>query len=143
MNAVYGRALGSPSGGMVATARGMALLAGSFLINGDWLSPESRELMTTSQTGKLPGGFDGVREWPVCPWGLGWEVKGPKQPHWTGDRASAATFGHTGQSGAMVWADPETGVACAVLANRDIGSGWSEGPDGWSDVNDAMRAGFS
>ena len=54
-------------------------------------------------------------------WGLGFEVRGDKSPHWTGAANSPYTFGHFGQSGTFIWADPVAGLALVVLTNRDFG----------------------
>lgn len=58
-------------------------------------------------------------------WGIGWEVKGCKRPHRSGELTSTATFGHAGATGTMVWADPATDVACVLLTNRTLASGWT------------------
>jgi len=34
-----------------------------------------------------------------------------------GPGASSATFGHTGSTGTIAWADPETGTVCVVLTS--------------------------
>lgn len=146
LNTSYARALASPSGGLFATARDLVTFASLFLTGGSRpdatgvLSAASVTAMTTDQTGGLPGGIDGFRTWPVCPWGLGWEVKGEKRHHWSGDFTSAATLSHIGQSGALLWADPATGLACAILANRDLGSGWSFHPARWARLSNAICA---
>lgn len=146
MNIPYGRRLGSPSGGLFATAVDLVRFAGIFLNGGvraDGVRVLSRAgvtLMTTNQTGDLPGGIEGFREWPVGCWGLGWEVKGPKRDHWTGDFTAPATFAHPGQSGTILWADPETGIACAILANRDLYTNWSVAPARWARLSNAIVA---
>ncbi|MGH3628909.1 MAG: serine hydrolase domain-containing protein, partial [Sciscionella sp.] len=38
-------------------------------------------------------------------WGLGFELRDSKSPHWTGRRSSPDTFGHFGQSGTFCWVD--------------------------------------
>ena len=57
-------------------------------------------------------------------WGLGFEIKGTKSPHWTGASNSPHTYGHFGQSGTFIWADPAAGLALVVLTDRDFGA-WS------------------
>ncbi|HXT44275.1 MAG TPA: serine hydrolase domain-containing protein [Pseudonocardiaceae bacterium] len=54
-------------------------------------------------------------------WGLGFELRDHKSPHWTGSRNSPQTFGHFGQSGTFLWVDPVAGAACVALTNRDFG----------------------
>ncbi|MBO0864627.1 MAG: serine hydrolase, partial [Mycobacterium sp.] len=54
-------------------------------------------------------------------WGLGFEIKDAKSPHWTGATNSPRTYGHFGQSGGFLWADPQVELALAVLTDRDFG----------------------
>ena len=54
-------------------------------------------------------------------WGLGFEIKDAKSPHWTGATNSPRTYGHFGQSGTFLWADPEVELALVVLTDRDFG----------------------
>lgn len=54
-------------------------------------------------------------------WGLGPEIRGDKNPHWTSPANSPATFGHFGQSGTMLWIDPEAEVTAIALTDRDFG----------------------
>lgn len=54
-------------------------------------------------------------------WGLGFELRDRKSPHWTGSRNSPQAFGHFGQSGTFLWVDPVAGAACIALTNRDFG----------------------
>lgn len=146
INTPYGRALVSPTGGLLGTARDLARFATVFLNHGvaadnrRVLSHSAVALMTTNQTGDLPGGFPGFVEWPAGNWGLGWEVKGNKLGHWTGDFTSAETFCHVGQAGALLWADPASGIACAILANRDIYTGWTINPARWARLSNAIVA---
>jgi CubicO group peptidase (beta-lactamase class C family) len=53
-------------------------------------------------------------------WGLGFEIKGTKSPHWTGSLNSQRTYGHFGQSGTFVWVDPLRNLALVVLTDRDF-----------------------
>ncbi len=62
---------------------------------------------------------------PEVAWGIGWEIKGTKRLHPSGDLTSPATFGHLGSTGTMVWADPETDIVCVLLTNRTLASGWT------------------
>ena len=54
-------------------------------------------------------------------WGLGFEVRGDKRPHWTAPEGSARTFGHFGQSGSFLWVDPDADLACAAAGDTDFG----------------------
>ncbi|HVL83221.1 MAG TPA: serine hydrolase domain-containing protein [Pseudonocardia sp.] len=57
-------------------------------------------------------------------WGLGFEIRDGKSPHWTGARSSPRTFGHFGQSGTFLWVDPDAGAGCVALTDRDFAE-WS------------------
>ncbi|MFC5136935.1 serine hydrolase domain-containing protein [Actinomycetospora rhizophila] len=70
-------------------------------------------------------------------WGLGFELRDGKSPHWTGATNSARTFGHFGQSGTFLWVDPDAGVACVALADRDFGD-WAKAA--WPPLADAVLA---
>jgi CubicO group peptidase (beta-lactamase class C family) len=53
-----------------------------------------------------------------APWGLGWGLA--TSPVWVyfGELASPRTFGHSGATGTVAWADPERGLACVILTTR-------------------------
>jgi CubicO group peptidase (beta-lactamase class C family) len=70
-------------------------------------------------------------------WGLGFELRDAKSPHWTGERNSERTFGHFGGSGSFVWVDPAVGAACACLTDLDFGD-WAK--DAWPRLSDAVLA---
>ncbi|MGQ0837037.1 serine hydrolase domain-containing protein [Actinokineospora sp.] len=70
-------------------------------------------------------------------WGLGFEIRSAKSPHWTGESSSGRTFGHFGQSGTFLWVDPDAGVACVALADRDFGE-WAV--RAWPPFTDAVLA---
>ncbi|MGH3873039.1 MAG: serine hydrolase domain-containing protein [Pseudonocardiaceae bacterium] len=70
-------------------------------------------------------------------WGLGFELRDHKSPHWTGSRNSPDTFGHFGQSGTFLWVDPQARAACVALTDRDFGS-WAR--DAWPEFSDAVLA---
>jgi CubicO group peptidase (beta-lactamase class C family) len=66
-------------------------------------------------------------------WGLGFEIRDGKSPHWTGAHSSPRTFGHFGQSGTFLWVDPDAGAAAAVLTDRDFGPWAIEAWPVWTD----------
>jgi CubicO group peptidase (beta-lactamase class C family) len=68
-------------------------------------------------------------------WGLGFEIRDSKSPHWTGGRNSARSYGHFGQAGGFIWADPEVELALVVLTDRDFGE-WALAP--WPAISDAV-----
>ncbi|OBK49799.1 serine hydrolase domain-containing protein [Mycobacterium kubicae] len=70
-------------------------------------------------------------------WGLGFEIRDGKTPHWTGARNSARTYGHFGQAGGFIWVDPEADLALVVLTDRDFGD-WALSP--WPALSDDVIA---
>ena len=66
-------------------------------------------------------------------WGLGFEIRDGKSPHWTGARSSPRTFGHFGQSGTFLWVDPDADAAAVVLTDRDFGPWAIEAWPVWTD----------
>ncbi|MDX2694086.1 serine hydrolase [Streptomyces ipomoeae] len=68
-------------------------------------------------------------------WGLGFEIRDSKSPHWTGTSSSPGTFGHFGQSGTFLWIDPVAQVACAALTDRAFGP-WAV--EAWTPFTDAV-----
>ncbi|MEZ0360123.1 serine hydrolase domain-containing protein [Mycobacterium sp. SA01] len=67
-------------------------------------------------TGVLPG--FGVQR--PNDWGLGFEIRDKKSPHWTGLANSPRTFGHFGQTGTFIWVEPELALSLVVLTDRDF-----------------------
>lgn len=76
---------------------------------------------TTPAFPELEGVLPGFGRFDPNPWGLGVEIRGGKQPHWSGTHNSPRTFGHFGQSGALLWVDPDVELACALLTDRPFG----------------------
>ncbi len=68
-------------------------------------------------------------------WGLGFELRDDKTPHWTGSRNSPRTFGHFGGSGTFFWVDPAAGVAVACLTDLEFGE-WAK--QAWPRLSDAV-----
>jgi CubicO group peptidase (beta-lactamase class C family) len=92
------------------------------------LAEEARTPQYPALDGVLPGhGRQDPNEW-----GLGFEIRGTKSPHWTGAEHPPTTFGHFGQSGSFLWVDPEHDLAAAFLGDRDYGA-WSA--EHWSEFN--------
>jgi CubicO group peptidase (beta-lactamase class C family) len=88
---------------------------------------------------ELAGVLPGWGSQDPCSWGLGPELRGTKSPHWTGAHASAGTFGHFGASGTLLWVDPDAGVTCIALSDRDFGD-WAV--TAWPPFSDAVRAAY-
>jgi CubicO group peptidase (beta-lactamase class C family) len=95
---------------------------------------------TTPQFATLNGIIPGVGRFAPCPWGLGFEVRGTKQPHWTGTTNSSTTFGHFGGAGTFMWVDPAVGVACLALTDRAFDEWADAALRMWPEFSDAVLA---
>jgi CubicO group peptidase (beta-lactamase class C family) len=76
-----------------------------------------------------------VGRFDPCDWGLGFEIRDGKAPHWMGARNSPEAYGHFGGSGAFLWVDPAVDVAVAALTDREFGR-WAL--DAWPVFSDAL-----
>ena len=83
---------------------------------------------------ELAGVLPGFGRQTPNTWGLGFEIKADKHPHWTGSRNSARTYGHFGRAGTFFWFDPETSVFCTALTDRPFGPWASEAWPAFSDA---------
>ena len=93
---------------------------------------------TTVQFPGLRGVLPGFGPKDPNDWGLGFEIRGGKTPHWTGARNSPQTFGHFGQSGTMLWVDPVARLAVVALSDEPFGP-WAA--QAWPALSDAVLAG--
>ncbi|SDM27541.1 CubicO group peptidase, beta-lactamase class C family [Actinomyces ruminicola] len=66
----------------------------------------------------LPGVLPGYGRQAANEFGLGLEIRGAKQPHWTAPTSSPETFGHFGQSGSFIWIDPVARRQAVFLGAR-------------------------
>ena len=128
-----------PAAGVVGTlddllAFGRELLAPT-LVAGETLG-EATSVQFPGLEGVLPGyGRQNPNDW-----GLGFELKDAKSPHWTGERNSPQTYGHFGSkpgSATFLWVDPRAGLACAALAATDFGD-WAR--QAWPRLSDDVLA---
>lgn len=107
-NSPYWRALGAPWGTAHASSPDVARFFADFLHpSGRMLKPETCRLMVKNHN---PEGF--------APRGLGFAV---------GSQAgspgcSEKTFGHSGSSGTLAWADPAKDIVCVVLTTLPAGA---------------------
>ena len=93
---------------------------------GDLLSPATVSVAmhaeaTSVQFPGLDGVLPGYGVQRPNDWGLGFEIRDAKSPHWTGAHNSPGSYGHFGQSGTLIWADPQAKLALVVLTDRDFG----------------------
>jgi CubicO group peptidase (beta-lactamase class C family) len=114
-NSPYWRDMGHPWGGMHSTTMDLAVLLQTFLNGGSYagkrvFSPATVAAMIRDQNTAIQK-----------PWGLGWGLA--TSPVWCyfGDLVSPRTFGHSGATGTVAWADPDQRLLCVILTTRPSG----------------------
>ena len=113
------------------------LALGRELLQPTLVAPETLAEATTVQFPGLAGVLPGLGRMEPNDWGLAFELRDAKSPHWTGSRNSEQTFGHFGASGTFLWVDPVAGVACGALTDRRFGD-WAK--EAWPAFGDAVLA---
>ena len=125
---------GRASEGLVGPAIDLARLGRELLTPGvlpTELIEEASRVQFPGLRGVLPGfGLQAPNDW-----GLGFEIRDGKAPHWTGATNSPETFGHFGRSGTFLWVDPVAGIALACLTDRPFGP-WAG--EAWPALSDAV-----
>ncbi|OBI88734.1 serine hydrolase domain-containing protein [Mycobacterium asiaticum] len=120
--------------GVTSTVADLAAFAGD-LLRPTTVSTQMHDNATTVQFPGLNGVLPGYGVQRPNDWGLGFELRDGKSPHWTGASNSARTYGHFGQSGGFLWVDPHADLALVVLTDRDFGE-WAL--DLWPAVSDRV-----
>jgi CubicO group peptidase (beta-lactamase class C family) len=97
------------------------------------IAPETLAEATSVQFPGLAGVLPDIGRFDPNDWGLGFELKDAKQPHWSGSRTSPRAFGHFGGSGTFLWVDPEVPLALCCLTDREFDP-WSL--EAWPKLSD-------
>jgi len=125
---------GSPAAAGVSTAADLVRFAAELqapkLVSAE-LVAEATSVVFPGLMGVLPG-YGAQR---ANDWGLGFEIRDGKNPHWTGSLSSPSTYGHFGQAGTFLWVDPVAEAACVVLTDRVFGE-WAIAA--WPSFTDAV-----
>jgi CubicO group peptidase (beta-lactamase class C family) len=125
---------GSPASELFGSLDDLLALA-SELQRPTLVAAETLMEATTVQFPGLPGVLPDFGRMDPNDWGLGFELRDEKSPHWTGTRNSPRTFGHFGGSGTFLWVDPDAVVALACLTDLDFGD-WAK--EAWPRLSDAV-----
>jgi CubicO group peptidase (beta-lactamase class C family) len=116
------------------------LAYGGELLDPRFLARETLDEATAVAFPGLAGVLPGYGRQDPNDWGLGFELRDAKRPHWTGEHNSPRTFGHFGRAGTFLWVDPDAGLALAVLTDREFGD-WAV--EAWPALSDAVLAELS
>ncbi|MBX3284028.1 MAG: beta-lactamase family protein [Actinobacteria bacterium] len=107
------------------------------LLRPSLVHPDTLREATTVQFPGLRGVLPGVGPQAPNDWGLGFELRDAKHPHWTGATNAPETFGHFGAAGTFLWVDPTVARALVVLTERAFGP-WAL--QAWPPLSDAVVA---
>jgi CubicO group peptidase (beta-lactamase class C family) len=127
---------GRPGSGLLGSLDDLLAIARE-LLSPTLVAAETLKEATSVQFPGLVGVLPGFRRQESNDWGLGFELRDGKSPHWTGAQNSPQTFGHFGRSGTFFWVDPEAGAALACLTDLDFGD-WAK--TAWPALSDAVLA---
>jgi CubicO group peptidase (beta-lactamase class C family) len=126
--------VGSPAHAATSTVEDLTRVL-SELLDPKVLHPDTVREAATVQFPGLAGVLPGFGRQQHNDWGLGFEIRDSKSPHWTGERNSPGTYGHFGRSGTAIWVDPVARVGCVALTDRDFGE-WAA--RAWPELADAV-----
>jgi CubicO group peptidase (beta-lactamase class C family) len=127
---------GSPAAGLHGTVEDLSAFAQE-LQRPTLVADETLAEATSVQFPGLAGVLPDFGRFDPLDWGLGFDLRDAKEPHWTGTRNSPRTFGHFGGCGTFLWVDPEADVALGVLTDLDFGD-WAK--RAWPRLSDAVLA---
>ncbi|MQY20558.1 serine hydrolase domain-containing protein [Nocardia macrotermitis] len=130
---------GSAGHAASSTAADMLRFAGE-LLSPSLLSAQTLGEACTVQFPGCNGVLPGYGSQRPNDWGLGFEIRDHKTPHWTGRANSPRTYGHFGQSGTFLWVDPKSGVACVALSDENFGD-WARAA--WPPLSDSVLTEFA
>ena len=128
---------GSPARDGVASVEDLAQVVAELLEPSGWLHSATLSEAASVQYSGIRGVLPGYGSQNPNDWGLGFEIRSGKQPHWTGTHNSPSTYGHFGLSGSMFWVDPERRIGLVALADRSFGD-WAK--TAWPALSDAVLA---
>jgi CubicO group peptidase (beta-lactamase class C family) len=128
---------GSAATGGLSTVDDLARVVHELLTPSGLLHATTLADLASVQYPGLRGVLPGFGNQDPNDWGLGFEIRGTKHPHWTGAGNSPRTYGHFGQTGTMFWVDPDARIGLVALADRDFGE-WAA--QAWPALSDAVLA---
>jgi len=127
--------VGPPHAGGESTVGDLALVAAELVRPGRLLHPSTVAALATVQFPGLSGVVPGYGRQQDNDWGLGFEIRDAKSPHWTGRGNHPSTYGHFGRSGTFLWVDPVARVGLVVLTDTEFEQ-WAK--DAWPPLADAV-----
>lgn len=111
---------GRPSAGALASIEDL-LIFGREVLRPTLIPAALRDLALTVSHPGLRGIVPGYGSYPDNQWGLGFELKDSKSPHWMSDTLPPETAGHFGALGSFLLIDRSRDVAAAFLSGVPFG----------------------
>ena len=111
---------GRPSAGALASIEDL-LIFGREVLRPTLIPAALRDLALTVSHPGLRGIVPGYGSYPDNQWGLGFELKDSKSPHWMSDTLPSQTAGHFGALGSFLLIDRSLDVAAAFLSGVPFG----------------------
>jgi len=130
---------GSPAFAATGTVADLQAMIAELLTPTGLLHADTLRAVSTVQFPGLLGVLPGYGGQRPNDWGLGFEIRGEKDPHWTSPRNSPGTYGHFGRSGTMFWIDPQARLALVALADKRFGP-WAI--KAWPTLSDTVLDSF-
>jgi CubicO group peptidase (beta-lactamase class C family) len=128
--------IGRPSEGLSGELSGLISFAHE-LLSPTLVDPVLFATATSLAFPGLSGTLPGIGRYDPLDWGLGFELRDAKVPHWTGRANSPTTFGHFGGAGSFLWVDPVIRLAMCGLSGRQFDN-WAM--TAWPALADAVIA---
>jgi len=128
---------GDAAGGIVGDLRDL-LRFGQEALEPTLIARETLDEASSVQFPGLDGVLPGFGRQSPNDWGLGFELRDGKSPHWTGAASSPRTYGHFGSkpgTATFLWIDPERGLVAAALSDESFGE-WAS--TAWPALADAI-----
>ncbi|GAB6859427.1 serine hydrolase domain-containing protein [Microbacterium xylanilyticum] len=111
---------GRPSAGALASIEDL-LIFGREVLRPTLIPAALRDLALTVSHPGLRGIVPGYGSYADNQWGLGFELKGVKSPHWLADTFPPETAGHFGALGSFLFIDRSRDIAAAFLSGVPFG----------------------
>ena len=120
-NSDFHHRLGTYWGGLYTTVTDYSRFLQMLLNGGEYegvriFGPATVRVMTEDRIKRMPGLSESDRL--VYSKSLGWLLRDNGSWPFMGSLVSPRAFGHYGVTGCGAWADPETGVVCAIFTNK-------------------------
>ncbi|WP_460801000.1 serine hydrolase domain-containing protein [Microbacterium sp. GXF6406] len=111
---------GRPSAGGRASINDL-LIFGREVLRPTLIPASFRNLALSPSHQGLRGIVPGYGAYADCQWGLGFELKAEKSPHWLADTFPPETAGHFGAQGSFLFIDRSRDIAAAFLSGVPFG----------------------